>query len=1025
MTEGSLLSKATQMSQSRLFVQLSVGLLLIAAGVGASCPIELSPSSVVVRYGDPVSVNCTATVSHDGMGWEASVGGIGITEVNHLPWNVESLTVWGISALCFINTNEQCQKNLNIVVYTFPEKIQINSTADSNGMMVEGEEYNITCEIPKIAPVQNLTVKWYNGDRIIESDVLEIIEPNNLKNTKQPVKLLSTFPFTPTRNDSGARFRCEAQMDLSPVGPHLNVSSQELTITVVFGPDVQCSNIIELMENESLEENCNIAGNPTPSVKWLKDGQPFNSTTPMRRENAGMYTLQANGSLSVQKNIQVHVLYGPELNCPSIYMAEEHTPHNLTCTVEGFPEPVMVWYRDDEVVELPKTLTRLDAGHYLITASNNQSNVNATVEIIVHYQPSEIFELQDLEVHIGSTVELKCSSSGNPRPTYTWNYYQTDNVMEENEDGVSRLEIHSATAYNMGTYTCHAWNNKGRISRTIKVTVIGAEQECPLEITPNPMVLEYRSRAQGATCSSTSAISTNVKRMYWEGVESDNMTWFTNTNEDWGMTPVCTATFQGIGKCQKSLNFTLYKKPDSVSIYHVRRLSSVEEGKEFQLRCDIVSIAPAQNVTVLWYKNQDILKETGCQLENNKTCKLSDVRSPVNVSATINVNLQRKDDEVVFRCEARLNLRLNPLPTTTSSTLKITVLYKPKINTTKLPKEIPVFRGYSEELVCEAEGYPIPKIQWHYNPESHVNVSKGKLTVSEPGIYNCTASNDVGSASHVVEVILKEKPISVSINHVDNVTSMEEGKEFQLRCDIVNIAPGKKPTVLWYKNQDILKETDCQLENNKTCKFSDVRSPVNVSTTINVNLQRNDSGAEFRCEALLETGANTPQNTTSSTLKITVLYKPKINTTKLPKEIPVFRGYPEELVCEADGNPTPKIKWGYNPESHVNVSKGNLTVYGPGIYNCTASNDVGSASYEVKVILKEDYLPLIAGFVAVTVVAISTIFIFIYSIYYKNTKMRHYSLKNPKFSMHNGNVAHSNGDLQFPMTRLSKQYICI
>lgn len=66
-----------------------------------------------------------------------------------------------------------------------------------------------------------------------------------------------------------------------------------------------------------------------------------------------------------------------------------------------------------------------------------------------------------------------------------------------------------------------------------------------------------------------------------------------------------------------------------------------------------------------------------------------------------------------------------------------------------------MFRGYSEELVCEAEGYPIPKIQWHYNPESHVNVSKGKLTVSEPGIYNCTASNDVGSASHVVEVILK------------------------------------------------------------------------------------------------------------------------------------------------------------------------------------------------------------------------------------------------------------------------------
>lgn len=46
-----------------------------------------------------------------------------------------------------------------------------------------------------------------------------------------------------------------------------------------------------------------------------------------------------------------------------------------------------------------------------------------------------------------------------------------------------------------------------------------------------------------------------------------------------------------------------------------------------------------------------------------------------------------------------------------------------------------------------------------------------------------------------------EKPVSVSIHHVDNFTPMEEGKEIQLRCDIVNIAPEQKPTVLWYKNQ--------------------------------------------------------------------------------------------------------------------------------------------------------------------------------------------------------------------------------
>lgn len=69
--------------------------------------------------------------------------------------------------------------------------------------------------------------------------------------------------------------------------------------------------------------------------------------------------------------------------------------------------------------------------------------------------------------------------------------------------------------------------------------------------------------------------------------------------------------------------------------------------------------------------------------------------------------------------------------------------------------------------------------------------------------------------------------------------------------------------------------------------------------------------------------------------------------------------------------------------------------------------------------IPEDYLPLIAGLVAITVIAISIVFVIFYSIYYKNTKMRRYSLKNPKLNTQNGNVAHNGWDSQFPMTKLS------
>lgn len=87
--------------------------------------------------------------------------------------------------------------------------------------------------------------------------------------------------------------------------------------------------------------------------------------------------------------------------------------------------------------------------------------------------PSEIAELEDAEVDVGSPVWLKCSSMGNPRPQYEWDYYRSENVVQENDDGVSRLLIHNATARNTGSYTCHARNDRGRASKTVRVHVKG------------------------------------------------------------------------------------------------------------------------------------------------------------------------------------------------------------------------------------------------------------------------------------------------------------------------------------------------------------------------------------------------------------------------------------------------------------------------------------------------------------------------------------------------------------------------
>ncbi|KAE8283339.1 Hemicentin-1 [Larimichthys crocea] len=821
------------MSESASFVRLFVGFLLSATG--ASCPIELNPPIVVLRYGHSVSINCSTSESKlDGMGWEATQGGKSLQPVKHLTWTVEALTDWNISPVCYLNLSpdsqftEQCSANPKVVLYTFPETISISP--DSDGALKEAEEYNFTCNIHNIAPVQSLTVTWYKGDTIIYTDTF-----NNP--SKKPVNQTSVLSFTPHRQDDGVTFRCEAHLDLQPEGPQLKVSSQEYNITVNYGPDIECSDSLELLEGETLESHCPVTGKPFPFINWQYNGQTVDPAVPLTRENKGNYTVKAEGYSFASRTLQVAVLYGPELECPLNYIAVEDTLNSLTCTVKGYPKPKIIWYKDDEEVELPENLTRSDAGQYSVTASNSVSFVNVTVDIIVLYPPSQIVELEDSEVNVGSTISLKCFSRGNPRPRYSWNYYRTHKVTVENEDGVSLLIIHNATGYNTGFYTCQASNVIGNVSKTVRVTVKGATQSCPIEINPERMVIKYQGKSQNAICKPTLEGSANQEgAISWQvqqGIKTNSTSWSADTNKDWDARPVCMGTFKGKGTCQKHLDFTLYKTPDSVSIRLAGNLSSVVEESEFQLQCDIINVAPARNLTVLWYKGNETIK-------------------------------------------------------------------------------------------------------------SNTN--------------------------------------------------------------------------------DSLQVTGCLPKHSRDCDINVIRSALNVSSTISIKLNREHSGAEFRCMAKLDLEPTEPQlqlEWTSSPLNITVYYKPSINTTKLPKTIPVFRGYPEDLICEADGYPPPKIEWLYSSDNGHYVSGNMLTVSEAGFYRCKATNDIDIIIHEVEVILKEDYLPLIAGFVAVTVVAISIIFLFIYSIYYKNTRMRRYSLKNPKLSTHNGNVAHNGLDLQFPMTKLS------
>uniref|UniRef100_A0A3P9CTD3 Ig-like domain-containing protein n=1 Tax=Maylandia zebra TaxID=106582 RepID=A0A3P9CTD3_9CICH len=169
------------------FIYLFLGKL-----VSTSCPLELSPPRVVVRFGDSFSANCTSSSDQtEGMGWESPFGGVDFTQA------------WEIEAMCYMNSRDgdQCTKVLPVTVY--------NSASLKNVRTVEeGRQFAIQCDVVNVAPARNLSVVWHKGNKILSSQTFD--------ESIHPVSKSSVLTLTAHRDDDGAEIWCEAKLNLWP-----------------------------------------------------------------------------------------------------------------------------------------------------------------------------------------------------------------------------------------------------------------------------------------------------------------------------------------------------------------------------------------------------------------------------------------------------------------------------------------------------------------------------------------------------------------------------------------------------------------------------------------------------------------------------------------------------------------------------------------------------------------------------------------------------------------------------------------
>lgn len=87
-------------------------------------------------------------------------------------------------------------------------------------------EYYLQCDIINVAPVQNLVVRWYKDNQNIKQDSFT-------NKAKTPVSESSVLIDNINREDNGAQFRCEVQLDFGPYGPQSPVISSNIHIVSV------------------------------------------------------------------------------------------------------------------------------------------------------------------------------------------------------------------------------------------------------------------------------------------------------------------------------------------------------------------------------------------------------------------------------------------------------------------------------------------------------------------------------------------------------------------------------------------------------------------------------------------------------------------------------------------------------------------------------------------------------------------------------------------------------------------------
>lgn len=459
-------------------------------------------------------------------------------------------------------------------------------------------------------------------------------------------------------------------------------------VQCVEAPDfIEGLSDLRIVEAENAELNITVLGIPEPEVEWFKNGAPLNIDGShliekrdkngqykliihnARVEDAGSYSCHAQnkaGKAESAAKIAVEEFqqmpqFDEELKEISVHETESA---ELLVTVSGYPEPEVLWLKDNLPVNIDnihlitkksddgkhkliinKALLE-DAGTYSCKAVNKAGSIESEAKFVVVsdiISPEFVEKLREIEVSQGDRVEMSCAIIGSPLPEVIWLKDGVEVLFDNNhifkradKNGKQTLIITQMTSEDVGAYSCIAINTAGKAVTSGKLNFpqYGSEkmkeEGIPLFIEPS---LSY-SVAEGETvtleCKVNEESKPEVKwyreneptetNEHWimEEIQGDllKLTVLNATKEDVGYYRCEPISASGQAKTEAKLDMYYgataeeVKEDETMTIRFIAALHDevVQEGEIVKFKCIIDK--PDMGIKTEWHKDDKIIDKS-------------------------------------------------------------------------------------------------------------------------------------------------------------------------------------------------------------------------------------------------------------------------------------------------------------------------------------------------------------------------------------------------------------------------------